>query len=451
MLADRYSGQHSSADAGVIALFSDTIFHFAAHQPAMSETLAACLARDPDLPAAQALQGFANILQGRADPALRASGISARLDKTAAQRSVSAFETKLCESLRLAVNGRWRDAATRLEAPIDARQDLLSFKLAHALRFMAGDQAGMLHASTSALRMWDASDPGYGFVLGCHAFILGETGDSSTAESVAREALAHQRDDVWAQHALAHVFETGGRIFEGIAWLEQARTSWTRSNNFRFHMSWHLALLHLALGHKTKVLELYDREIYPKPSSDFRDVANAVSLLWRLRQEGVEVGDRLAVLAEGARQRIGETHLVFASLHDLLALLAFGDAKGARQLIDRLRLNAAGCTGDQGIVARDIGIPLAEALQSAYAEGMIGADLEQLTSRMPQLGGSHAQRDVFLRTLIATAADAGAKSLAQKLLAFRHTIRSQDRFSRTVLARLHPRSRAFELKAHAVA
>jgi tetratricopeptide (TPR) repeat protein len=451
MLADRYSGQHSSADASAIALFADTVFHFAAHQPEMSETLAACLARDPDLPAAQALQGFANILQGRADPALRASGISARLDKTAAERRVTAFETKLCESLLLSVNGKWRDAASRLEVPIDARQDLLSFKLAHALRFMAGDQAGMLRASTGALRMWDASDPGYGFVLGCHAFILGETGDSSTAEHVAHEALARQPDDVWAQHALAHVFETGGRIVEGIAWLEQTRASWSHANNFRFHMSWHLALLHLALGRKAKVLELYDREIYPQPSSDFRDVANAISLLWRLRQDGVDVGDRLAVLADGARQRIGDTQLVFASLHDLLALLAFGDTKGARQLIDRLRLCAASCASDQGQVAHDIGIPLAEALESAHAAGMIGTGLGQLTGRMQQLGGSHAQRDVFLRTLIAFAADAGAKSLAQKLLAFRHTIRSQDRFSRTVLARLHPHLQTFELKAHAVA
>jgi len=263
--------------------------------------------------------------------------------------------------------------------------------------------------------------------------------------------LARQPDDVWAQHALAHVFETGGRIVEGIAWLEEARASWAQANNFRFHMSWHLALLHLALGRQTKVLELYDREIYPQPSSDFRDVANAVSLLWRLRQDGVDVGNRLAVLADGARQRIGDTQLIFAALHDLLALLAFGDAKGALQLIDRLRLRASSSTGDQSRVARDIGIPLAEALESAYAAGMIGTELEQLTRRMPQLGGSHAQRDVFLRTLIASAADAGAKGLAQKLLAFRHTIRSQDRFSRSVLARLHPRSRPFELKAHAVA
>ncbi|MDF2114580.1 tetratricopeptide repeat protein [Roseiarcaceae bacterium H3SJ34-1] len=437
-------------DECAVSLFADTTFHFAAHRPETTETLVNALVLDPELPAAHALQGFINVLQGRAGPALRACEISARLDKAIQGRRATAFEIRLCESLRLAAGGQWRGAADRLEAADAARPDLLSFKLAHALRFMAGDQAGMLHASARALRTWDESAPGYGFVLGCHAFVLGESGESSAAERMARQALAHQPDDVWAQHALAHVFETGGRLVEGIAWLEQTRSSWSHANNFRFHMSWHLALLHLTLGRQAKVLELYDREIYPQPSSDFRDIANAISLLWRLRQDGVDVGDRLAVLAEGARQRIGDTQLVFASLHDLLALLAFGDAKGARQLIDRLRLCAAS-PSDQGRVARDIGIPLAEALESAHAAGMIGAEFGRLTGRMQQLGGSHAQRDVFLRTLIGFAADAGAKSLAQKLLAFRHTIRSQDRFSRAVLARLHPHSQTFELKAHAVA
>jgi tetratricopeptide (TPR) repeat protein len=306
----------------------------------------------------------------------------------------------------------------------------------------------MLRASTGALHRWNSSDPAYGFILGCHAFVLGETGDGNAAEHTAREALARQPDDVWAAHALTHVFETSGRTFEGIAWLEQARDCWSHANNFRFHMSWHLALLHLSLGRKAKALELYDREVYPQPSSDFRDLANAVSLLWRLRQEGVDVGDRLAVLAEGARQRLGDNSLVFASLHDLLVLLACGDVPGASRLIDHLHRCADGA-GDQSRVARDIGVPLAEALLGAQAAGKIGPEFGRLTDRMQQLGGSHAQRDVFLRTLIDVAADAGAKSLAQKLLTFRHTIRSQDRFSRAVLARLHPQT--FELKAHAVA
>jgi len=435
-IADRYSGQHSSADECAVSLFADTTFHFAAHQPEMTETLINALVLDPDLLAAHALQGFINVLQGRTEAALRARDISGRLDTAIQGSSPTAFEIKLCESLRLAAGGRWRDAADRLERADAAQPDLLSFKLAHALRFMGGDLSGMQRASTNALQQWSASDPAYGFVLGCHAFVLGETGNSAAAEDAARQALAREPEDVWAAHALTHVFETSGRTHEGIAWLEEARGCWSHANNFRFHMSWHLALLHLSLGRKAKALELYDREIYPQPSSDFRDLANAVSLLWRLRQEGVDVGNRLAALAEGARQRLGDTNLVFASLHDLLALLACGDKRGASRLIDHLRRCADGA-GDQSRVARDIGIPLAEALESAQASGQISPEFGYLTGRMPQLGGSHAQRDVFLRTLIDFAVDAGAQRLAQKLLAFRHTIRSRDRFSHAAIARLH--------------
>jgi tetratricopeptide (TPR) repeat protein len=436
MLTDRYSGQHSSEDECAVSIFADATFHFAAHQSETAETLINALALDPELPAAHALQGFINVLQGRTEPALRAREISARLDTAIQERGATAFEIKLCESLHLAAGGRWRDAANRLEVADATQPDFLSFKLAHALRFMSGDLPGMLRSSTRALRQWSLFDPAYGFILGCHAFALGETGNSAAAEDAARQALVREPEDVWAAHALTHVFETSGRTHEGIAWLEEARGCWSHANNFRFHMSWHLALLHLSLGRKAEALELYDREIYPQPSSDFRDLANAVSLLWRLRQDGVDVGDRLAVLAEGARQRLGDTNLVFASLHDLLALLACGDKWGASRLIDHLRRCADGA-GDQSRVARDIGLPLAQALRSAQASGEISPEFAYLTGRMPQLGGSHAQRDVFLRTLIDFAVDAGAQRLAQKLLAFRHTIRSRDRFSHAAIARLH--------------
>jgi hypothetical protein len=37
-----------------------------------------------------------------------------------------------------------------------------------------------------ALPSWDAGVPGYGFVLGCHAFGLEETGDYAAAERAGR-------------------------------------------------------------------------------------------------------------------------------------------------------------------------------------------------------------------------------------------------------------------------
>ena len=55
----------------------------------------------------------------------------------------------------------------------------LPAKIAHALRFMLGDAPGMLAASARVLRRWPGGAPGYGFLLGCHALALEETGDST--------------------------------------------------------------------------------------------------------------------------------------------------------------------------------------------------------------------------------------------------------------------------------
>lgn len=48
---------------------------------------------------------------------------------------------------------------------------------------------------------------GYGNVLGMHAFGLVENGAYALAEERADMALAIQGTDIWAVHAMAHVFE----------------------------------------------------------------------------------------------------------------------------------------------------------------------------------------------------------------------------------------------------
>lgn len=48
---------------------------------------------------------------------------------------------------------------------------------------------------------------GYGNVLGMHAFGLAENGSFSLAEEKADMALTMESKDIWAVHAMAHVYE----------------------------------------------------------------------------------------------------------------------------------------------------------------------------------------------------------------------------------------------------
>ncbi|WP_372426909.1 tetratricopeptide repeat protein [Salinarimonas chemoclinalis] len=428
MLTDRYGLRHACDHPVAVAAFADATRAVAAHRPGAAPALEAALAADADLVAGRALEGFACLVLARAElvaPARAALG--AARAALARKGGGSPDEAALVEALAIALDGRFRDAAARLEAAGAARDGLLlPLKLAQSLRFMAGDLPGMLAGATVALARWDAAAPGFGFALGCRAFALEEAGLLAQAEAVGRRAVAAEPADAWGLHAVAHVMETDGRVREGVAWIEAARPAWGGCNNFAFHIAWHLALLHLERGAHDAVLALYDREVRPCPSEDFRDMANAVSLLWRLRQEGVAVGDRWEELRGVARARRRDATLVFAALHTLLALLGAGDRAGARECLAALEDRAEGAD-EQARVLRHVGLELARALASDAP--LPAARLVRIARRLPAIGGSHAQRDVFLRSLALRAAGTADRDGLDAVLETRHRLRRPDRFA----------------------
>ena len=300
---------------------------------------------------------------------------------------------------------------------------------------MCGDGPAMLSAMGRTLDAWSPDMPGYGFLLGCHAFALEESGAYRDAERVGRAAVAHEPQDAWGIHAVAHVLEMEGRIGEGVAWLDASRPTWTGCNNFSFHLAWHLALFWLARGAPEVALELYDREVRPRPTDDFRDVANAVSLLVRLEEEGVEVGQRWIELAELAVRRRHDLTLVFASLHHLMALVGSDRLDAAEEILEGLRQRAKG-GDDQARVAREVGLPLARALLARPRPRQAAPDLARLAGRLRGLGGSNAQRDVFVREMALLAARSGDRSGLEGVLSVRRRLKREDGFVGLVRTRL---------------
>ena len=434
MMLDRFAARHSSPEAGAVRAFESAAFAVLAHRPGAAEGLDSCLALDPDFTAAHALKGLGAVLLARAElqPAIAASLADAR--SAAARRGASTMtEAALFNALAAASGGRLHEAAQGLSAAL-ARQpdDLLLMKLSVALNFMGGDLAGMRQASETAMQAFDADRAGHGFILGCQAFALEESGDRRAAEMFGRRAAEIEPADAWGLHAVAHVFEMEGRTGAGISWLEQTRANWQRCNNFSFHIAWHLALFHLAEGDHARVLELYDNSVRPAPTDDFRDIANAVSLLWRLEQDGVAVERRWDELACIAERRRNDASLMFASLHYLMALKAAGRPAAAAQLLETIRA-AASLPGDQAAVAAAVALPLAVAIQGRPRNTSGAA---RCLTGLSTLGGSGAQRDIFLRIAAVSAADNGENAAAERVLRLRQSLRAEDRFSRRVRRQL---------------
>jgi hypothetical protein len=439
MLRDRFGILHASDSPEAVAAFEEAVHAVAAHLPSAGEALGRALEADPDLAAGHALKGLAGVVLAREEVVPLAAAAHRDAERALERRRGTPAERALTEALGLACAGRLVAAADRLEAHLkDEPQTLLAAKLAHALRFMTGDAPGMLAGTTRLLPRWSEEVPGYGFLLGCHAFALEEHGAFRDAERIGRQAVAMEPADAWGLHAVGHVYEMQGRVEDGIAWFEAGRPTWTACNNFAFHMAWHLALFHLERRDHGTVLSLYDTEVRPTATDDFRDMANAVSLLWRLEQDGVAVGERWSELGELALKRRRDMTLTFAALHNLVALLAVGEVAAARDLVQAMDGTARGRGGtDQEAVMSRLGLDLAKALLSLAAPRSFDrSSFERIATDLPRVGGSHAQRDVFIRTLASLAAQRGDRESLERVLAVRRRLKRDDRFALDVERRL---------------
>ncbi len=423
------------SEAAVLA-FDKAVHLFIRHGRDVPDALSSALAEDPDLAAAHAFAGFAQILLARGETVEAAKHFAQQARKAATLRPLSMAEAALIDGLEAACKGRWKDAADVLQNAIDRDfPQALLIKLAHSLRFMMGDCAGMLELTKPFAARGAAGEAGYGFIMGCHAFALEEAGCFDQAERTAQQALHLAPDDIWAMHALAHVYDATNRTGEGLLWVESGRQSWTHCNNFSHHMAWHLALFNVERGKYERALEIYDGELRATTSEDFRDVANAVSLLKRIQQMGFDVGERFSELYECARRRKSDVTYIFASLHHLLSLLDQNDIAAAGELLQAARESADGRC-DQGLVATRVGVPLMESMITFATETKINRDLVALARDLPVLGGSFIQRDIFMRYLILMADDLCDHKMVSQLLALRGEMRVSDSFSEMIGQRM---------------
>ena len=293
-------------------------------------------------------------------------------------------------------------------------RDMLALKVANYLYFYMGDAANVRDGPARALKAWDERASGYGHVLALHAFGLEDTGDYAAAERAGRRATELHPADPWAVHSVAHVMEMQDRGGEGASWIETLAPHWDAANFFRFHLWWHLALMHWGAGRYDEALRLYDARVWGEGSSENLSLSNDISLLARLELAGVDVGDRWDAAAQVVRDQGGNSVMAFVDAHYALAL---GAVPALEQHGTTARVHSkVGRAVCEGVVAwrkRDY----------ARAAALLGPARRDF----PKLGGSHAQRDLFVLILLASALKSGDKSLARAVQAERAAQRPAGR------------------------
>ena len=319
------------------------------------------------------------------------------------------------EAIALLVTGKPPDAERAMREHLAAfPRDLAVLQRLYFVWFWQGRFPEMLDFTTAIAAQY-ADAP---FFSGLHAFALEQAGRCDEAVRLAETALARDPQDAWAVHALAHALYEQAGFDAGITRVPPAAHRCSGLNWFQNHLVWHLALLHFAKGDVDRASAIGRRAFERAPSSIPGDLHDAISLLWRLTLVGHDVGPRWQPFVAIATQRLDRQALVFHAAHLAMALAGGGEWSTAeRQLV---MLRERGKKDPTGVVG-DVLIPLIEGLHG-FAAGdwhRTVRCLEPIRTRIVELGGSRAQRDVFHDTFLEACFRAGDMDRARRYLAER--------------------------------
>jgi tetratricopeptide (TPR) repeat protein len=321
-------------------------------------------------------------------------------------------EREVVQTLELWGNGRVREAIDRMQAALQARpREAILLQRLYFIYFVQGASEKLRDLPASVLRHY--TDDSY--VLGMYSFGLEETHDFGRAFELGQQALALNATDVWALHALAHAAYETGAFVTGVRLLEDGLQHCDDVGAFRNHILWHLALFLWEQGQYQRTLKLYHKEFADPAALLPPNFVDAVSLLWRLNLTGLPTPAEWQALTPSLESLRHVRTYLFNQMHIALGLTGAQRLDWAMEYLAGLR---ARVNPGRPSLLGDVGLPLVEGL-IAYAQGEYARVVEgwlPIRDRILEVGGSHAQRELFADILLDAALQAGVYDVASDLL-----------------------------------
>lgn len=347
--------------------------------PDLAEHLDAAVKAAPGQPLARSLRALIALPYGIAlDPAAEVAA--------AEDRGCSDRERSFLDATKLFVNGSPAAAAPAFLAHLSRWPSDTAASLPAYVATMGSGDPSMHQLLDEAATKQFASAPNWRTAHAA-AFTLIDQGRTDEAAEVAWAALSERPDSGMLVHVLAHWhYETGGHE-AGRSWLDE----WRRERNFilyRSHFAWHSALHAMALGDTAGACALLVGQM------DDTAVPDVGSLRWRLRLGGFAVPDREAA-REFALQAASARAVPLPAWSAACGSAADGDGDAVRRLAAAARSWPMPAAPLMAKVLEG----LADAAEGRWAS--CAAGLEGITAAgVPELGGSHAQREVIEDTRI---------------------------------------------------
>ena len=406
----------------------DCFLHFRGSMPL---ELNAALESDPQNALAWAFRAYLGVLGTEPLDAIAARETFANF---AMPKNITPRERGHVASAQALLNGDFWQAGRLLEeVSIAYPRDLLALAVGHQIDFFTGNSRMLRDRPAQVLGAWSESDKNYANVLGMLAFGFEEMNQHDRAFELGFEAVERNPYDVWALHAVGHTFEETGRFQDGMKYYDARANNWTNGNYFIIHNWWHYALFALEAGDISRVLQIFDAVLFNSDNGGLAlQLLDASALLWRLRLEGHREEIRFSSLAAKWLHRIEPAYYAFNDMHAVMALVGAGWFEAAGTLIkSRETWLETKPSANNAVMTREIGLPVCKAIL-AFEQGQFETVVELLypiRRRIHEFGGSHAQRDVVLKTLIEAALRGKKFDLAQAMLSERITVRPKSPYN----------------------
>jgi hypothetical protein len=433
-LADVAGNITTSTNAKALEHFNQALDDFIHFRGALVENIDAAINVDPDFALGYAYKGYVGVLGTEPKDAEVAKTVVENFLKSTNLSRLSERERLHLQAAKTLLNGDFHGSSGQLaEISRQYPRDILALSTGHQLDFFTGNATLLQHRIEHALPAWTSEDKYYSNLLGMFSFGLEESGDYIHAEEIGLEAVERNPRDVWAIHAVTHTYEMQAAFSKGMKYLDARKNDWARGNFFLNHNWWHYALYTLEAGQDERALQIHDSVLFTENQADLAlQLLDATALCWRLYLEGHDVSARFKKHAELWKCKLEPAFYAFNDMHMAMAFVGAGLEREAEKLIasrERWLL-----TQNENIsnvqMTRDIGLPICKAVL-AFGRGQYQQTVERLypiRHRLYEFGGSHAQRDVVLMTLV-EAALRGNDKRAKEILNERFEVKARSPYN----------------------
>ena len=342
-IKDRYGLPISTASAAAAEKWVEGVDLLLEQNFGSEKEFQSAIEADEGFALAHAGLAYVHMAAGKVGDARKAAQQAQSLSEGTSRR-----ERQQIEAIELWTNGKGPQALALIHQHLaEFPRDMLMVRVAQRLYIMGCSSVGAGVAdypqALFALMKNVAQEYGDDWAFqGQYAFAHHENGLLDEALKLAERSMAQRPTNAVAAHSIAHVYFERGEASGGADFLAGWLPGFDDRATYHVHLSWHLALFELAMGHYQKALDLYDTNIHPSVvAKSPLSLTDSASLMWRLQMYGgaapAGVMEELCAQAAPAAERPGPA---FRDSHAALAFAVAGDDESLGRMMDGLRAGA---------------------------------------------------------------------------------------------------------------